>query len=352
MRTRYITIIAIIAIVGLIVFKLAANKRKLNEKNNPAPVAAVRIPVKVVAVVEQVVEINILKTGNLAPFKEAKALAMSAGTLLKVNFELGDNVKQGQVLALTDTRLAQLELQKAETNAAKLKNDLNVYTELLAGKAATQEKVNGIRQDYENALNQVQQAKKNIADAAILAPTAGVIAAKKVEQGMFVNAGTEVASIINLSRAKVQVNLTEAEVYKVKEGQAVKITTDVYPGKTFNGTISFISPQADETHSYLVELLIGNDEATLLRSGTFVYVDFSRKTEQQVLVIPREALTQSVKDAVVYVLQDSIVHQRAIQTGADVNGMVQVLGGLKPGEQVVTAGQINLKDGSAVSVSK
>ncbi|ACU60145.1 efflux RND transporter periplasmic adaptor subunit [Chitinophaga pinensis] len=352
MRTRYITIIAIIAIVALIVFKLAANKRKLNEKNNPAPVAAVRIPVKVAAAAEQVLEINILKTGNLAPFKEAKALAMSGGTLLKVNFDLGDKVKQGQVLAVTDTRLAQLELQKAETNAAKLKNDLNVYTELLAGKAATQEKVNGIRQDYENAVNQVQQARKNISDAAILAPTGGVIAAKKVEQGMFVNAGTEIASIVNLSRAKVQVNLTEAEVYKVKEGQPVKISTDVYPGKTFSGTISFISPQADETHNYLVEILIGNDNETLLRSGTFVYVDFSRKTEQQVLVIPREALTESVKDAAVYVLQDSVVHQRKIQTGADVNGMVQVLGGLKPGEQVVTSGQINLKDGSVVSVSK
>lgn len=352
MKTRYITIIIVIAIVGLIVFKLAANKRKLNEKNTPAPVAVVRIPVKIAQVTEQMLEISILKTGNLAPFKEAKAVAMSGGTLLKVNFELGDKVKQGQVLAVTDTRLAQLELQKAETNVAKLRNDLNVYTELLAGKAATQEKVNEIKQNYENAVNQVQQAKKNVADAAILAPTGGVIASKKVEQGMFVNAGTELASIVNLSRAKVQVNLTEAEVYKVKEGQQVKITTDVYPGKTFTGAISFISPQADEAHNYMVEILIGNDEDTLLRSGTFVYVDFSRKTEQQVLVIPRDALTESVKDASVYVLQDSIVRQRSIQTGADVNGMVQVLSGLKAGEQVVTSGQINLKDGSAVSVSK
>ncbi|QHS63333.1 efflux RND transporter periplasmic adaptor subunit [Chitinophaga agri] len=352
MKARYITIIIVIAIVGLIVFKLAANKRKLNEKNTPAPVAAVRIPVKVAKVTEQLFEISILKTGNLAPFKEAKAVAMSGGTLLKVNFELGDKVKQGQVLAVTDTRLAQLELQKAETNVMKLRNDLNVYTELLAGKAATQEKVNEIRQNYENAVNQVQQAKKNVADAAILAPTSGVIASKKVEQGMFVNAGTELASIVNLSRAKVQVNLTEAEVYKVKEGQQVKITTDVYPGKTFNGAISFISPQADDAHNYLVEILIGNEEDALLRSGTFVYVDFSRKTEQQVLVIPRDALTESVKDASVYVLQDSIVRQRTIQTGADVNGMVQVLSGLKAGEQVVTSGQINLKDGSTVSVSK
>lgn len=352
MKARYITIIIVIAIVGLIVFKLAANKRKLNEKNTPAPVAAVRIPVKVAKVTEQLFEISILKTGNLAPFKEAKAVAMSGGTLLKVNFELGDKVKQGQVLAVTDTRLAQLELQKAETNVMKLRNDLNVYTELLAGKAATQEKVNEIRQNYENAVNQVQQAKKNVADAAILAPTSGVIASKKVEQGMFVNAGTELASIVNLSRAKVQVNLTEAEVYKVKEGQQVKITTDVYPGKTFNGAISFISPQADDAHNYLVEILIGNEEDALLRSGTFVYVDFSRKTEQQVLVIPRDALTESVKDASVYVLQDSIVRQRTIQTGADVNGMVQVLSGLKAGEQVVTSGQINLKDGSTVSVSR
>jgi membrane fusion protein, multidrug efflux system len=352
MKTKHIVIIVLIILVGLIVFKLAANKKKLNEKNKVVPTNNVKIPVKIATVEQRTLDINIVKTGNLAPFKEAKVLAVSSGNITQLRFELGDKVSQGQVLAVTDQRNADLQLQKAQTNADKLKNDLNTYTELLQGKATTQEKVNEIRQNYQDAVNQVEQARKSLFDAAIKAPTSGIISAKAVEQGVFVNPGTEIATIVNLSKAKVQVNLTESEVYKVSDGQQVKITTDVYPGKVFSGTISFISPQADQSHNYLVEVMINNTDKDLLRSGTFVYADFSRKTTQEVTVIPREALSESAKNATVYVLQDTIVRQKTVQIGTDMGTMVQVLGGLNIGEKVVTSGQINLKDGSPVSVSK
>ncbi|RFM31381.1 efflux RND transporter periplasmic adaptor subunit [Chitinophaga silvisoli] len=352
MKTKYIVSLVVILIIGLIVYKLAVNKKKLNEKNKQAPVTQVQIPVKVAVATEQLLEINIIKTGNIAPFKEAKAVAMTAGTLTQVRFELGDQVKQDQLLAITDTRQAQLELQKAETDAAKLRNDLDTYTELLKGKAATQEKVNEIKNNYQSALNQVEQARKKLSDAAIKAPTSGIISAKPVEQGVFVNAGTEIATIVNLNKAKVQVNLTEAEVYKVTIGQKVKITTDVYPGKAFSGTISFISPQADQTHNYLVEIMTDNTTQSILRSGTFVYADFSKKTQEQLLVIPREALTESAKNAAVYVVKNSIAHLQSIQTGSEMGGMMQVISGLQAGDTIVTSGQINLKDGTPVTVSK
>ena len=352
MKTKYIVSLFVVVIIGLIVYKLASNKKKLNEKNKQAPVTNIRIPVKVATAREQLLEINILKTGNIAPFKEAKAMAMNSGTLQQVRFELGSQVKQEQVLAVTDTRLLQLELQKAEADAAKLKNDLDTYTELLQGKAATQEKVNQVKQDYITALNQVEQDRKKIADAAIKAPTSGIISAKPVEQGMFVNAGTEIATIVNLGKAKVQVNLTETEVYKVALGQKVRLTTDVYPGKVFSGTISFISPQADATHNYMVEIMTDNTADAILRSGTFVYADFSKKTQEQLLVIPREALTESVKNAAVYVVKNNVVHQQAIQTGNEMGAMIQVISGLQVGDTIVTSGQINLKDGTPVSVSK
>lgn len=337
---------------GLIVFKLFINKRVIDARNKPAETGQVKIPVKVAEARQQELEASIVKTGQLAPFREAKALAMTSGVLQQLRFQLGDEVKQGQVLAVTDTRLLQLELQKAETNAEKTGNDLRTYTELLEGKAATQEKVNEIRQDHQNAVNQVAQCRKNIADAAIKAPTEGIISARPVEQGVFVNAGTEIATIINLSKIKVQVNLTESEVYQVHKGQEAKITTDVYPGKTFTGIVSFISPQADDAHNYLTEIFINNDKRSMLLSGTFVYVDLSRKTGNSALVIPREALTQQGKSTAVYVVTQGVAKRRTIRTGAETGGMVTVVSGLKAGDQVVTSGQINLKDNSDVSISQ
>jgi len=352
MKRKYIIGLIIVVLLALIIFRLAANKSALNKKGAPSGDTVVRIPVKVAEAKEEIQEVSLLKTGNLAPFKEAKVLSTTGGTIQQLRFNLGDHVNEGQVLAVMDTRLAQLDLQKAETNAAKLKRDLQNYTELLQGQAATQEKVNEVRQNYLDAANQVSQVKKQIADAAIKAPTSGTISEKPVEQGVFANAGTQIATIVNLSQAKVELNLTEAEVYQVKPGQQVKITTDVYPGQVFNGKISFISPQADVTHNYKIEIMADNKESALLRSGTFVYADFSRKSQQRILLIPREALTESVKDASVYVVENNIVRQKPIKTGIEVNSMIQVVGGLNAGEVVVTSGQINLKNGAQVSVSK
>ncbi|GAA4925624.1 efflux RND transporter periplasmic adaptor subunit [Mucilaginibacter defluvii] len=352
MKRKYIIGLIVLVLLALIVFRLASNKKALNEKNKPVQDSVVRIPVKVAQAKELLQAINLVKTGSLAPFKEAQVLSTTNGTIQQLRFNLGDHVTEGQVLAVMDTRIAQLDLQKAQSNAAKLRRDLETYTELLQGQAATQEKVNEINQNYLDAVNQVNQIKKQIADAAVKAPTSGTISEKLVEQGVYANTGTQIATIVNLSQAKVQINLTEAEVYQVKQGQAVKISTDVNPDNVFMGKITFISPQADETHNYRVEVTATNNENNPLRSGTFVTADFSRKTTQNVLFIPRDAITQSVKDASVYVVENNVAHLKPVRTGIEQNGMIQIISGIKAGETVVTSGQINLKDGSPVSISK
>jgi RND family efflux transporter MFP subunit len=351
MKTKYIISAVGFLLVVLIGYNLWANKKKLNEKNKPALQVMLRIPVKVAIAREQLHEVNMIKTGSIAPFKEVKALALSGGTIHQLRFELGDHVREGQVMAVLDLQALHLDLQKAETNANKLQHDLQVYTELLQGKAATQEKVNEINKNYQDAVNQVNQVKKNIDNAAIKAPIGGIVSVKPVEQGMYVNAGGEIATIISLSKAKVTVNLTESEVYQVMQDQPVKIKTDVYPDKVFSGSVSFISPQADATHSYRVEIMMNNTETALLRSGTFVYVDFARNSREKVLVIPRDAVLESIQNASVYVVSDSIVQQRAIQTGKELGENIQVISGLQAEEVVVTSGQINLKNGSPVRVS-
>ena len=352
MKRKYIISIFLVAVVALIAYKLTVNKKQLDENNKPEKKTAVKIPVKYATAKEQLLELTIVKTGNLAPFKESKVITTSSGILQTVRFELGDQVHQGQVLAIMDNRTQQLDLQKAESNLAKLKADFQTYTELYEGKAATKEKVNEIRQNYNDAQVQVQQIKKQMSDASIKAPTSGIISAKNMEQGVFASPGSEIATIINLSRTKVQVNLTEAEVYQIKQGQSVKITTDVYPDVMFPGKVSFISPQADVTHNYMVEIMIENAQKSQLRSGTFVYADFSQKSKQNVLVIPREALTESVKNASVYVVgQDNRAVLTPVQSGREMGSLIEIISGLKAGDRVVTSGQINLKSGTEVSLS-
>jgi membrane fusion protein, multidrug efflux system len=352
MKLKMIIGIPLAAIVLVIGLRLTANKRTLAAMSRPLDTVAMQVPVKVALVAERQLDINIKKTGTLAAFEEAKVLAASSGTITGLTFQLGDRVRQGQVLAVMDRRLPQLALQKAATSLSKLKNDLETYTELYNGHATTLEKLDAIRQDYNDALNQYEQAKKQLDDADIRAPTDGIISVKAVEQGVYVNAGADIATVVNTTSIKVQVDLTESEVYQVKEGQQVHISADVYPNKIFTGRISFISPQGAATHSYPVEVKIDGDPHYVLHSGTFVNADFSRETRRHILVVPRQALAESVQNASVYVVEGSRARQRTIVTGREFGDDIEIVKGLHKNEEVVLSGQINLKDGAPITITQ
>lgn len=351
-KKNIILAIVVVLLVALVVWKLAGNKKEINAKSQATDTAAIAIPVKADTARMQMVELSIIKTGTVVPFKESKVVSTGSGNITRIHFELGSRVAKGQVLAALDNRSNALQVQNAQANAAKLKNDLQTYQELLEGKATTAQKVKDLQQQYSEAVNQLAQLQKQSSDASIKAPISGIISSKDVEAGLFASPGTQIATIVDIAQTKVQVNISETEVYQVKQGQKVTITADVFPGHKFTGTVTFISPQADETHNYLVELNVANDSESLLRSGTFVNVDFSVKTTQQVLVIPTQAISGSGEDALVYIIKNNRVYQRKIRTGRALQDKSEILDGLQQSDIIVVSGQINLKDGTLIRISQ
>lgn len=349
-RTSIIVIIAIVAIIGLIGFQLASNKKKLDEKNQIPTQTNVQIPVTVATVQEGDVSQQLIKTGNLIPFREAEIMATAAGKVMKVNFELGSAVRQGATMVQVDNQLKELSLEATNLNVEKLKKDVARYNTLYAGNATTELQVNDTKYNYDNAVNQAEQIKKQISDATIKAPISGRVVKKNIEPGEYVNVGTSLGTVLDISRLKVQVLVNESDVYSLKEGNSVKLSTSVFPDRVFNGQISYIAPQGDEQHNYPVEITIQNGNT--LKAGTFVNVDFSQKSNQRALQIPRSALVESVKNPYVYVVEGQVVKQRKIQVGREFGDTIEVLSGLNAGEKVVTTGQINLSEGSAVQVTK
>ncbi|RYG15224.1 MAG: biotin/lipoyl-binding protein, partial [Chitinophagaceae bacterium] len=140
MKHKYIYILSFVAIVAIIVLKLATNKSAINEKKQASVTAEVAIPVKVAQAALQEIEMKLVKTGSLTPFREGNVLTAVAGTVQKINFQLGSEVKAGQVLALSDTKLLKLDLHKAELTAKNLARDLQTYVDLAKVGAATVEK--------------------------------------------------------------------------------------------------------------------------------------------------------------------------------------------------------------------
>ncbi|GAB3555188.1 efflux RND transporter periplasmic adaptor subunit [Spirosoma fluminis] len=349
-KTTLIVVAAILAITSLIGFRLSSNKKKIDEQKKPVVKANVAIPVTVAQVSEGTVSRQLVKTGNLIPYKEADIIATTAGKVASVNFNLGSTVRPGATLVKLDNRLKELSLESTQLTIDKLRKDVTRYNTLLAGNATTELQVNETKYNYESALNQADQIRKQIADANVKAPIGGRIVQKDIEPGEYITVGKVLGRVLDVARLKVQVPVNESDVYQLREGQSVKVSADVFPGRTYNGRITYIAPQGSEEHNYPVEITV--DNANGLKAGTFVNVDFSQKSNQKALQIPRAALVESIKNPYVYVINGNAATRRTIKVGRDFGDSIEVLEGLSAGDQVVTTGQLNLSDGKPVQITK
>ncbi len=348
---RILTILIVVVVVGLVGFRLMNNKKQIDAKKQMPDTTGVQVAVNVAEVKSRVSERNLTLVGTVIANKVIDVKSEVQGNITSLNFELGDQVRQGQLLARVDARVKSLAVSTAEQTLANAKQNVDRYSNLFKGGAATEAQLQQYQLTYDNAKNQLEQAKKELSNTNIVSPISGSIIQKPVEQGAFVNLGTSIATIVDVSKLKVQLNVAERDVYALKLGDVVNLTASVYPGVTFQGKITFISPRGDDAHNYPVEIQLVNQGKNQLKAGTYVDVAFNRKSQVPTLQIPREALVGSIKDAQVYVVgSDNVAKLRKITVGSDNGASLEVLDGLKEGEKVVTTGQINLANNAQVSV--
>lgn len=346
---RIITIGIILLLVAVVTFRLISNKKEIDSKKQATTTTLDRsIPVNIYVLQEQIADKPLEKIGTLLPNKEADINSISGGKLVKVNFDLGQYVQQGSTLAQIDNQTLELHLQAAQLAKEKAEKDYQRFKTLFEGEAATEMNYRDAQLNAQNAANQVEQIKKQMADNTIKAPIGGQIVLKLKEAGEFVGPGSVLGHIIDISRLKANVLIGEQDVYDIKIGQKVSVRTDIYPNSTFEGTVSFISNQGDATHNYPVEVSLQNPKDKPLKAGTFVYVNFNRMSHQPILMIPRSALVSSVQNPQVYVVKQQKAELRTINLGNEYGNNIEVTSGLAAGDTIVVSGQLNLSNGAGV----
>jgi len=353
MNKRIITILVIVLLVAAMIWRLASQKKKIDEAGKPKAVSAnIKIPVTTEMTSVEDVNNPLIKTGNLIPFKEADITAISSGKLTAVNFELGTHVGQGAVVAIVDTRALELNLDQAKLSKVKAEKDFNRYKTLLEGEATTEVTFQDAKLSAQNANTQIELLQKQIADNHIKSPINGQVVSKNKEAGEYVALGTILGHVVDISRLKVDVLVGEGDIYTIKNGDKVRVTSDVFPGQEIAGSVYFISNQGDAAHNYKVEIILNNTSKETLKAGTFVNVDFARPSAAKLMTISRNALIDGINNPQVYVVENGKAVVRKIVIGKELNGRYEVLDGLKVGERIIVSGQINLNNGSDVSIAK
>lgn len=331
-------------------FQLAANKKKIDEANTPVDRSGFAIPVTTLTAAPAAIPGSFSVPGELQPREQAQVMVNASGKLAYLSVDLGSRVHKGQVLGSLDVKQKQLDLAAAELTMNKLKKDNERYRDLFAGKATSEASFDDVRFNYENAKVKVDLIRQQIHDAQVISPVDGIVVKRNIEVGEYVNPGVMVLEVVDVSRLKAGVHVSEREAYRLKEGHPVSVTTDVMPGKTFKGTVSFVSPQGDASHNYHVEVAVENSGAQVLKSGTFVNVTFDPGQAGNALLLPKTALVEGLKNPFVYVVEAGRAAVRTLTLGREVGEQVEVINGLRNGDVVVLTGQLNLTAGHLVEV--
>jgi HlyD family secretion protein len=406
---RTIIVLVILGLAGLGAFRAAqvisAKKEDLKQgMKGQTPM------VEVAPVTQGLIEEKILRTGDIAPQFQVTIYSKVQGWVEKINVREGDRVKAGEVLATLDAREAAAAVAQAKANleasAARLKQvrataEEAVQSQIQQAKAnlelaeadqkrsqelhqknfisrqqldEAQTKYNVAKANYDLAMNSIRQKtwendialaeaqvnqakatldlnKAQLANLIILSPMNGGITKRFVDPGTMVKDTTPILTLMDFSEMKMVVNVIEREFIHLQKGQAVKITVTAFPDRVFAGRIEIITP-ALELQSRTAEIQISiPNPGLVLKPGMFGRAEILLRSNPQAILVPIQSLVTEIDKDFVYVLKENKAFRRAVRKGAVRDTAVEILQGVAPGEQVITAGQSALKDGTQVRLT-
>ncbi|MBH24236.1 MAG: hypothetical protein CMH57_07265 [Myxococcales bacterium] len=321
------------------------------------------IPVYVQAAVQGEIANTLLATTQATARYEVRVLSETTGNTDKVEVEEGDQVTRGQVLARLSNPEASISLSTARANVARLRRELAQLKPLIDKGYVARQTYDELQFQLKQARDQVGQLSAQVADLTIRSPIDGVVASRSLIRGQQVTPGQELFYVVDPSQLEAIIYVPERSLRRINEGDPAYAISDALGGVRFPGQIRLISPVVDpQTGTIKVTVALTDavvtDAATgrpvTLRAGMFVSVYLITDQHPNATLIPKRAVLYEDDNPYVYVARSregvrAAVKQR-LKLGFSEQDRVEVLEGMKVGEEVVVIGQAGLKDGTEVSV--
>jgi len=307
------------------------------------------IPVEVASAARRPIAASYTGTAPLEARGESQVVAKTSGVALNVLVEEGQQVRAGQPLVRLDPDRARLAVAQTEAQMHKLENSYRRSQQLVSQQMISANDVDQIKYDLENMRAQHRMATLELSYTTVLAPISGVIASRSIKDGNFVQINTPIFRIVDISELEATLNVPERELATLKSGQPALLAVDALPGKTFTGRVDRVAPVVD-SGSGTFRVVLAFDSASVLQPGMFgrIKIDYDQRADA--LVVPRSALLDDENDPAVFAVRNGKASRVPVKLGYTDGAWAEVRTGLRQGDQVVTAGKVALREGSAVQV--
>ena len=277
-----------------------------------------------------------------------------AGQVAEILAESGQQVEAGEVLLKLDDSVDQADLKGLIAQRRLAQLQLERVQKLLKNKSASRSEFDAARAKLDGAEAEVAAKQATTNQKTIRAPFAGQLGIANINLGQYLSPGDAIVPLESLDPIYVDYTLPERHLSEVEVGQAIQVTVQAWPERHFDGVVSAIDPGIDVgTRSIKLRATLANQDM-LLRPGMFAQVRTVLPTRDDILTLPRTAVTYNPYGETVFVVVEKdgalLVQSRPVTTGEVREGRVEVIKGLEAGDRVVSAGQNKLRNGQAVSV--
>lgn len=400
MKTK--TPISLIIIPSLFLILLSsgacsrAKQQELASANSPSD----PIEVRTSKVVERNVERSVEVVGTLKADEEVIVSSEVKGIIEELTVDLGSVVRRGQVLARISQKEFQWRVDQAEAALQQVKArlgwrgagshpDPEQNPEVRQAKAAldesklrfdraktliqngdiaqeqfdvaemgyrsTEARYQAALDNFQNQVSLIDQrvaelrlVKKQLNDATIVSPLDGIVSQRHVTRGEYIKAETPIVTIVKSNPLRLQAVFPEIAVPSIRIGMPVSLKVDAYPGRSFKGFISRISPALDEkARTLTVEATVDNSSGEL-KPGLFAKVHLLVNKQSPAIMVPANSLITFAGLTKLFVIQDGRAVERIVKTGVQDGDYIEILEGAKVGERIAIDTVSRLSNGVAV----
>ena len=328
----------------------ACGQNEQDEAPEESEEETVSIPVEVGAPVRGDIVAVYSGTAPIEAFAEADVIAKVAGEVREIGVEEGDDVKQGQVLAILDGDRLRLELNQSEANLRKLQRDYERNVELKDKGLVSSGDFDKIKYDMEALEASFNLAKLELDYTQIRAPIDGVVSERFVRLGNTLAVNEAAFRITSFDPLVAYLHVPEREYRRIAQGQPVGIDIDALQGQRIIAAVTRVSPIVDpQTGTFKITIEI-SDEQRRIKPGMFGHISIVYDQHVNVLQIPRSAIIEEAGETAVFVVEDDKAIRKFVQTAYSDSGMIEITSGLSDNDRVITVGQIGLKDDALVTI--
>jgi membrane fusion protein (multidrug efflux system) len=332
---------------------------KQSDTNGPKPTL-----VTVTQVKQAPIEITETTIGSLESLTDPTLAAEVAARVVDVRVNVGDRVKQGQLVAILDATDFGTQRNEAQSEVARIQAQLENQNKIVARNLTLVDKKfisqnavdndiaqqNVLKEQLKGAQSRVGSINHTASKTNIFAPVSGIVEKKIVDKGDFVSVGDPLVQIISTQQLRAHLPFPEQIGAKLKSGLKIRLTTPLSP-KTVETVIHDLKPMLTEGNRSIDVIADVINQADW-QPGASVTGTVVLSTRPNAVMIPEQSLVLRPAGEVVYVVRDNTAYQAIVKTGLRQNGFVEILAGLQPNETIVIDGAGFLTDKTSVKVSR